>query len=45
MVQHLVLIMLAAPLLLLGNPILLMLRVSSRQVRHDHLFRCSAAES
>ena len=37
MVQHLILVMLAAPLLLLGAPVLLMLRVSSRRVRHDHL--------
>ena len=37
MVQHLVLVMLAAPLLLLGSPVLLVLRVSSRQVRHSYL--------
>lgn len=35
MVQHIVLMMLAGPLLLLGNPVLLLLRVSSRQVRHS----------
>jgi cytochrome c oxidase assembly factor CtaG len=37
MVQHLVLVMLAAPLLLLGAPVLLILRVSSRRVRHDYV--------
>ena len=37
MVQHLMLMMLAAPLLLLGAPVLLVLRVSSRRFRHDHL--------
>ncbi len=34
MTQHIVLMMLAAPLLLLGEPVLLVLRVSSRDVRH-----------
>ena len=37
MVQHLVLMMLAAPLLLLGNPVLLLLRVSSREFRHAYI--------
>jgi putative membrane protein len=37
MVQHIVLVMIAAPLLLLGSPILLLLRVSSRRIRHDYL--------
>jgi putative copper resistance protein D len=37
MVQHLVLVMLAAPLLLLGAPVLLILRVSSRRIRHAYL--------
>ena len=37
MVQHVVLMMLAAPLLLLGSPVLLALRVASRQTRHDLL--------
>jgi cytochrome c oxidase assembly factor CtaG len=37
MVQHVVLMMLAAPLLLLGSPVLLALRVASRQRRHDLL--------
>jgi putative copper resistance protein D len=37
MAQHLVLVMLAAPLLLLGAPVLLILRVSSRRVRHDYV--------
>lgn len=37
MVQHVVLMMLAAPLLLLGNPILLLLRVSSRELRHAYI--------
>jgi cytochrome c oxidase assembly factor CtaG len=35
MVQHLILTMLAAPLILLGSPILLLLRASSRSFRHD----------
>jgi cytochrome c oxidase assembly factor CtaG len=35
MAQHIVLMMLAAPLLLLGEPVLLVLRISSRQYRHD----------
>jgi putative membrane protein len=34
MTQHIVLMMLAAPLLLLGEPVLLVLRVSSRSFRH-----------
>ena len=34
MVQHIALMMLVAPLLLLGAPVLLILRISSRQVRH-----------
>ena len=33
MTQHILLMMLAAPLLLLGEPVLLVLRISSRQVR------------
>jgi cytochrome c oxidase assembly factor CtaG len=37
MVQHVVLMMLAAPLLLLGSPVLLALRVASRQRRHHLL--------
>jgi cytochrome c oxidase assembly factor CtaG len=37
MVQHIVLMMLAAPLLLLGNPVLLLLRVSSRDLRHAYI--------
>jgi putative copper resistance protein D len=37
MIQHIVLMMLAAPLLLLGNPILLLLRVSPREVRHAYI--------
>jgi putative copper resistance protein D len=37
MVQHIVLMMLAAPLLLLGAPVLLALRVSSRRFRHNWL--------
>lgn len=37
MVQHIVLMMIAAPLLLLGSPILLLLRASPRRVRHDYL--------
>ncbi|MDX6245865.1 MAG: putative rane protein [Frankiales bacterium] len=37
MVQHLVLVMLAAPLLLLGSPVLLILRVSSRRIRHSYV--------
>ena len=37
MIQHILLMMLAAPLLLLGEPVLLALRVSSRSVRHDVL--------
>jgi cytochrome c oxidase assembly factor CtaG len=35
MVQHLLLMMLAAPLILLGAPVLLVLRVSSRSFRHS----------
>jgi cytochrome c oxidase assembly factor CtaG len=35
MTQHIVLMMLAAPFLLLGEPVLLVLRVSSRQFRHQ----------
>ena len=35
MTQHIVLMMLAAPFLLLGEPVLLVLRVSSRQLRHQ----------
>lgn len=34
MVQHLALMMLVAPLLLLGSPVLLILRVASRRTRH-----------
>ena len=37
MVQHIVLMMLAAPILLLGSPVLLLLRASSRGVRHQWL--------
>lgn len=37
MVQHIVLMMLAAPLLLLGNPILLILRVARRDIRHHYI--------
>jgi putative membrane protein len=37
MVQHIVLMMLAAPILLLGSPVLLLLRASSRGVRHRWL--------
>jgi putative copper resistance protein D len=37
MVQHVVLMMLAAPLLLLGNPVLLLLRVSNRKFRHAYV--------
>jgi cytochrome c oxidase assembly factor CtaG len=37
MVQHIALMMLVAPLLLLGAPVLLLLRVSSRQVRRRWL--------
>jgi cytochrome c oxidase assembly factor CtaG len=37
MVQHIVLMMLAAPLLLLGSPVLLALRASSRRTRHTLL--------
>jgi cytochrome c oxidase assembly factor CtaG len=37
MVQHIVLMMLAAPLILLGAPVLLILRVSDRQWRHAHI--------
>ena len=37
MVQHIALMMLVAPLLLLGAPVLLLLRVSSRRVRHEWL--------
>ena len=37
MVQHIALMMLVAPLLLLGSPVLLLLRVSSRQVRRRWL--------
>lgn len=37
MIQHIVLTMIAAPLLLLGSPILLLLRASSRRIRHDYL--------
>jgi putative membrane protein len=37
MVQHVVLMMLAAPLLLLGSPVLLALRTSSRRTRHTLL--------
>jgi cytochrome c oxidase assembly factor CtaG len=37
MVQHLVLVMLAAPLLLLGAPVLLILRVSSRRIRRSYV--------
>jgi cytochrome c oxidase assembly factor CtaG len=37
MVQHIVLMMLAAPLLLLGNPILLILRVTRRDVRRHYI--------
>ena len=35
MTQHILLMMLAAPLLLLGEPVLLVLRVSSRELRHS----------
>jgi cytochrome c oxidase assembly factor CtaG len=37
MVQHIVLMMLAAPLILLGAPVLLLLRVSNRDLRHQVL--------
>ncbi len=37
MVQHLVLMMIVAPLLLLGQPVLLLLRVASRSTRHDRI--------
>lgn len=37
MVQHLVVMMIAAPLLLLGSPVLLLLRASPRPVRHDYI--------
>jgi cytochrome c oxidase assembly factor CtaG len=37
MVQHIVLMMVSAPLLLLGSPVLLLLRVSPRRIRHDYL--------
>jgi putative copper resistance protein D len=37
MVQHIVLMMLAAPLLLLGSPVLLILRVSSRGFRRRYV--------
>jgi putative copper resistance protein D len=37
MVQHIVLMMLAAPLLLLGAPVLLLLRVCDRQRRHAYI--------
>ncbi len=37
MVQHIAIMMIAAPLLLLGSPILLVLRVSSRRVRHRYV--------
>jgi cytochrome c oxidase assembly factor CtaG len=37
MIQHIVLMMIAAPLLLLGNPILLLLRVSRRELRHNYI--------
>jgi putative copper resistance protein D len=37
MIQHLVLMMLAAPLLLLGGPVLLVLRVSSRDFRRKYV--------
>jgi putative copper resistance protein D len=37
MVQHIVLMMLAAPLILLGSPVLLLLRYSSRPFRHTWL--------
>jgi putative copper resistance protein D len=37
MVQHIVLMMLAAPLLLLGAPVLLILRVASRDVRRRYV--------
>jgi putative copper resistance protein D len=35
MTQHILLMMLAAPLILLGEPVLLVLRVSTRTFRHD----------
>jgi cytochrome c oxidase assembly factor CtaG len=35
MVQHMLLMMVGAPLIILGAPVLLLLRVSSRQTRHD----------
>jgi cytochrome c oxidase assembly factor CtaG len=37
MTQHIVLMMLAAPFLLLGSPVLLLLRISSRDVRRRYL--------
>lgn len=37
MVQHIVLMMIAGPLLLLGSPVLLLLRASPRRIRHDYL--------
>lgn len=37
MIQHIVLMMISAPLLLLGSPILLLLRASPRRIRHDYL--------
>jgi cytochrome c oxidase assembly factor CtaG len=37
MVQHLILVMVAAPLLLLGAPVLLILRVSNRRARHTYV--------
>jgi cytochrome c oxidase assembly factor CtaG len=37
MVQHIVLMMVAAPLLLLGAPVLLLLRVSNKDFRHNYL--------
>jgi putative copper resistance protein D len=37
MVQHLILVMVAAPLLLLGAPVLLILRVSSRRIRRSYV--------
>lgn len=37
MVQHLILMMIVGPLLLIGSPVLLLLRASPRRVRHDYL--------
>ena len=37
MVQHMVVMLIAGPLLLLGSPVLLLLQTSPRWVRHDYL--------